>query len=68
MPMVKRLIIYAFWSTLSRVVRRNYSSKSHGNAKDKKKPFFPTKKTVLKGIKSQQTRKEMPKETLQQLT
>jgi len=45
-----------------------FKVKSHGNAKDKKKPFFPTKKTVLKGIKSQQTRKETPKETLQQLT
>lgn len=45
-----------------------FNVKSHGDAKDKKKPFFPTKKTVIEGIRSQQTRKETPKETLQQLT
>lgn len=68
MPKVKRLITYAFWSTLSRVVERNYTSKSHGNAKDERKPFFPAKKTLIEGIKSQQTKKDTPKETLQQLT
>ena len=46
----------------------HFKVKSHGNAKDKKKPFFPTKKTVIEGIKSQKIRKETPKETLQQLT
>lgn len=45
-----------------------FKVKSHGNAKDKKKPFFPTKKTVIEGIRSQQTRKETPKETLQHFT
>lgn len=45
-----------------------FKVKSHGNAKDKKKPFFPIIKTVIEGIRSQQTRKETLKETLQQLT
>lgn len=44
-----------------------FKVKSHGNAKDKKKPFFPIIKTVIEGIRSQQTRKETPKETFSNL-
>ena len=46
----------------------SFKVKSHGNTKDKRKPFLPTTKTILKEMKSQESRKETPKVTLQHIT
>lgn len=45
-----------------------FKVKSHGNTKDKRKPSLPTRKTILKEMKSQESRKETPKVTLQHIT
>ena len=69
MPMVKRSTTSVGLSIVRGKEKEvSFKVKSHGNTKDKRKPFLPTRKTILKEMKSQESRKETPKVTLQHIT